>query len=464
MTKLKWVKGTLRWMKGAVLASFLCAAAATPLRAQTFHVLHRFDGSDGFEPDGLVQATDGNFYGATTEANNSFNGTVFKITPTGALTTLHNFSGTDGNEPFAALVQARDGNFYGTTVYGGDFNDGTVFKISPDGILTTLHSFNYLDGEQPQAPLIEGPDGNLYGATLLGSPGGDGTAFKITPAGTLTTLHNFAGQRPVWLVLATNGNFYGVGDGGAYGNGTIFRMTPGGAVTTLYNFSGADGVFPVQIIQATDGNFYGTTSGGGTNYVGTVFKFTPTGTLTTLHSFDYDTDGGLPFGGLTQATDGNFYGTTHSAGPKGGGTVFMITSSGALTTLYSFDAASGANPERTPGLVQGTDGLLYGITDSGGDLRDCHDGCGTIFALSVGLGPFVETQPTSGGVGFPVKVLGSNLAGATSVTFNGVPATFTVVSHSLIRTAVPAGATTGSVQVKTPGGTLVSNVDFRVKP
>ena len=87
---------------------------------------------------------------------------------------------------------------------------------------------------------------------------------------------------------------------------------------------------------------------------------------------------------------------------------------------------------------------------------------GTVFSLSVGLGPFVETQPTSGKVGAAVKILGTNLTGATSVTFNGTAAVFKVVSASLITTTVPTGATTGKVKVTTPKGTLKSNVVFRV--
>jgi len=83
--------------------------------------------------------------------------------------------------------------------------------------------------------------------------------------------------------------------------------------------------------------------------------------------------------------------------------------------------------------------------------------------LSVGLGPFVETQPTSGKVGSAVKILGTDLTGATSVTFNGTAAVFKVVSASLIKTTVPEGATTGTVEVTTPKATLKSNVVFRVK-
>jgi uncharacterized protein (TIGR03437 family) len=108
--------------------------------------------------------------------------------------------------------------------------------------------------------------------------------------------------------------------------------------------------------------------------------------------------------------------------------------------------------------VQSTNGNFYGTTSSGGS----EGGYGTIFSLSVGLGPFVKTQTTSGKAGAAVKILGTDLTGTTSVTFNGTPAAFTVVRPSEIAATVPAGATTGTVQVATPNGTLSSNVPFRV--
>jgi uncharacterized repeat protein (TIGR03803 family) len=221
----------------------------------------------------------------------------------------------------------------------------------------------------------------------------------------------------------------------------------------LHNFQGPDGDEPdAGLVQGANGNFYGTTAQGGANGDGTVFKITLTGTLTTLHSFD-GTDGSLPAAALIQATDGNFYGTTVAGGTDG--TVFKITPSGKLTTVHDFDGTDGISPQAA--LVQGTNGKFYGTAPFGGTSSD-----GTIFILSVGLGPFVETQPTSGKVGEPVKILGTDLTGATSVTFNGTAAVFKVVSASLITTNVPTGATTGTVQVKTPRGTLRSNVVFRV--
>jgi uncharacterized repeat protein (TIGR03803 family) len=211
------------------------------------------------------------------------------------------------------------------------------------------------------------------------------------------------------------------------------------------------------LIQANNGVFYGTTAYG----LGTIFTITPRGTFTTLHSFDGSDGRGLFTGPLVQATDGNFYGTAGQGGPNNDdGTIFKISASGTFTMLYNFCAETGCTDGIQPRtLIQATDGNFYGITANGGGSNQD----GTIYRLSVGLGPFVETLPTSGNVGGNVKILGTDLTGATSVTFNGTPAVFTVVSASEITATVPTGATTGTVQVVTPGsGTLSSNVPFRV--
>ena len=399
----------------------LAVLATGSAQAQTFTTLHSFDGTDGIAPGytAPVQATDGNFYGTTENGGANSYGTVYKITPSGTLTTLYSFCSllncTDGLSPMAGLIQATDGNFYGPSSW-------TVFKITPSGKLTTLDAVS----GQPWAPLVQGTDGNFYGTTICGGTnpsecGGVnvGTVYKISPSGTLTTLHNFDGtdgNGPYGgaLIQATDGNFYGVTEAGGansciisgtdYGCGTIFKITPSGTLTTLYSFcsqSGCtDGQYPVGgLVQATDGNFYGTTSGGGVNSGGTVFKITPSGTLTTLYSFCSKsgcTDGGGPMATLVQAADGNFYGTTLVGGANscsapytdGCGTIFKISPTGTLTTLHSFDGADGNFLQG--GLVQATDGNFYGTTTFGGASANCTGGCGTVFRLSVGVtpGPF----------------------------------------------------------------------------
>jgi uncharacterized repeat protein (TIGR03803 family) len=466
------------------LAIVLVSALITnqSAQAQTFATLYSFcsekDCKDGADPyAGLIQGTDGNLYG-TTEFGGTGScsdvdgcGTAFKISLSGALTTLHRFvRSTDGAEPIAGLAQAVNGDLYGTASVGGTNNDGTVFKVMPTGKFTVLHTFAGTDGETPWGTPILGTDGDLFGTTYEGGANESlgGTVFKITPGGTLTTLYSsvdiywnpFAG-----LVQATNGEFYGMsqyaGTGACnHGCGTIFRFADG-TVTTVYNFAGQEGSPPwpyAPLVQGTTGELYGMTEENGSDSSGTVFRVTTGGTkFKTLHSFDMSAN---PTSGLIQATDGNFYGTTNMDGANEAGTIFKITPSGTLTVLYNFcsqeSCTDGGDPQA--GLIQDTNGNLYGTTYYGG-----ANGKGAVFSLSIGLGPFVSTQINSGMVGGAVTILGTDLTGATSVTFNGTPATFTVVSASEITTTVPTGATTGFIVVTTPGGTLTSNKMFNVK-
>ena len=373
-------------LRNSILLAVLLYAFTTFLSAQKLTTLYSFAGSDGAQPTaGLVQGSDGNFYGTTSQGGASETGTVFKITPSGTLTTLHSFAGgSDGEVPFAGLVQGSDGNFYGTTYLGGVNEFGTVFKMTPTGTLTSLYNFAASGGVLPVAGLVQGSDGNFYGTTTGGGANNAGTVFEITPSGTLTTLYSFArsdGDDPYGgLLQGSDGNFYGTttGGGASNGNGTVFKITPRGILTTLYSFAGSDGANPyAALVQGSDGNFYGTTAGGGaSNGNGTVFKITPGGTLTTLHSFA-GSDGANPYAALVQGSDGNFYGTTQQGGANNGnGTVFKITPSGTLTSLYSFAGSDGALPGA--GLVQGSDGNFYGTTGGGGAYND-----GTVFRLGV---------------------------------------------------------------------------------
>jgi uncharacterized repeat protein (TIGR03803 family) len=465
-----------------VALAALCLSACS-LPAQTFTTIHSFSGKDGHFPfAALDQATDGNLYGTTYYGGAAGSGEVFRITTAGTLKTVYSFCSqtdcADGEYTYAVPVQATDGHLYGTTYLGGANDLGTIFKLSTTGTLTTLHSFAGTDGSEPLAGLAQAANGSMYGTTYAGGSKGDGVVFKITASGTFTALHSFCsqtacadGQNPfAGLVQGIDGNLYGTTlAGGAHGDGTIFKITPGGTLTTLHSFcsqSGCtDGEFPqTGLIQAIDGNFYGTTILGGAYGNGTIFKITPTGTLTALYSVCSQVgcpDGNYLYAPLTQATDGNLYGIMQIGGSHGYGTIFRITTTGTLTTLYSFCSQSGCADGEYPagGLVQDTNGALYGTTADGG-----ANGYGTIFSLSIGLGPFVETQPAFGKVGAAVKVLGNNLIGTSAVTFNGMPATFTVTSSTFITATVPTGATTGTVKVVTPTGTLSSNVPFRVTP
>jgi uncharacterized repeat protein (TIGR03803 family) len=400
----------LDWAVKACTLSVLCVMTSVALTAQTFAPLHSFDGTDGALPDaGLVQAIDGNLYGTTLFggancAPNGGCGTVFKITPNGKVTTLYSFcaqSGCiDGAAPQAGLVQAIDGNLYGTTPNGGancapNGGCGTVFKITPNGELTTLYSFcaqsGCTDGAYPFAGLVQATDGNLYGTTLFGGANNDGTVFEMTPKGTLKTLFSFDstnGTNPyAGLIQASDGNFYGTTiGGGKFNYGMVFKLTPRGRITTLHSFchlsSCADGQSPqTALIQATNGDFYGTTSSGGVQGGGMVFRITSKGTFTVLYSFcslAFCSEGSTPMAGLVQATNGNLYGTTSLGGNPGYGTIFEISPGGELTYPFVFDNyfTDGAQPHA--GLVQATNGALYGTTYYGG-----ANSVGTVFSLSV---------------------------------------------------------------------------------
>jgi uncharacterized repeat protein (TIGR03803 family) len=460
-----------------------CIAMAPALPAQTFTLVHGFDFTDGQSPWGLVQGTDGNLYGVTEHGGAYGYGSIFKSTTLGRLTTLHSFcSGAclDGAYPVGAPIQATDGNFYGVTNGGGAGGRGTAFKLTPNGVLTTLYTFcssGYPvcpDGIGPFAGLVEAANGSFYGTTQLGGANNYGTVFKLTPSGKLTTLHSFDstdGSGPLAaLVQASDGNLYGTTQqDGVNGVGTIFKITLGGKLTTIYNFCSlsacTDGEYPdAGLIQAADGDLYGTTGGRpGVGY-GNVFKITLGGTLTTLHdfcSFTNCADGAYPDSPLVQANDGNFYGATSGLYT---GSVFEITPAGALTTLYTVCLQSGClDGDHPDALILDTNGKLYGTTVSGGIPGSCSGfGCGVLFSVTNNLQPFVETVLNSGKVGAAVTILGTNLTGATAVKFNQTPASFTVLSSSQIRATVPVGATTGTLQVVTPSGTLASIEAFTV--
>jgi uncharacterized repeat protein (TIGR03803 family) len=477
--------------KQVCAAFLLCFATAITAPAQVaFSTLVDFDGANGAAPATvLMQGFDGNFYGTTQSGGTGPDcyrarcGTVFQMTPTGALTTLYSFCSKnycfDGEEPVGSLVQTADGDFYGVTEAGGPHTPycrgcGTIFKINTAGMLTQFYAFCSLpgcsDGSSPVAGLVQASDGNLYGTTSSGGANGGGTVFRITLARQLTTVYSFCalancadGSYPQSsLVQGSDGNLYGETIfGGASGLGTIFEITSMGEMTTLFSFDGTNGFGPLGgLIQAVNGDFYGVTESGGTAENGTVFRITSAGELTTLYSFCSKTpcaDGGAPLG-LVQANDGNFYGTTSvggvGCGEYGCGTVFEITPAGVLTTLFSFDFDDGEYPEA--GLLQATNGTFYGTTYGPYD--------GEIFSLSTGLGPFVASAQDRAKIGKEFDLLGQGLTGTTNVSLNGTPAKFTVESDTLLIARVPSGATTGYVTVTTPSGMLTSNRPFHVVP
>jgi uncharacterized repeat protein (TIGR03803 family) len=415
-----------------------------------------FSTSNGIHPSaGLIQGNDGNFYGTTEYGGTSGGfGAVFKITPAGTLTTLVSFNNSNGAYPTAGLVQGGDGNFYGTTSAGGTNGGfGTVFKMTPAGALTTIFSFDNTRGANPYGGLVQDANGNLYGAAAYGGPYieqddnglGYGTVFELTTNGTFTNLYMFTGSTDGFypltgLTLGNDGNLYGTtaeadtfGDP-AFGAGTVFRITSGGVFTNLVSFNYTNGANPYAgLVQTGDGNFYGTTYNGGDANAGTVFQMTPTGTLNYVVSFN-NLNGANPYGALVPGSDGNLYGTTELGGTNDYGTVFQMTPAGALQCLLSFDYFSnGANP--TAGLFQVTNGAFYGTTYSGGS----HGG-GTIFHLTVPMPPVFQkvrrtgsmlTFTWSGMPGQTYQVLYKTNWNQTNWSNLGAPITATSTSTSV---------------------------------
>jgi uncharacterized repeat protein (TIGR03803 family) len=457
----------------AALVSIL-AAATTTATAQTYTDLHDFSSNGG--PNSpffsvIAQGRDGAMYTTSNQGFTGRQGDVFKITPQGKVTELHEFNGPDGEAPIGGLTLATDGKFYGTTAFGGAFGFGTIFSITAGGTLKMLYSFqDKKDGSLPNAVPIQGKDGNFYGtsSSCTGFVGNNscatenankfGAVYKITAKGKFTVLHTFIGKdggNPIApLLQASDGNFYGTTlDGGLHNLGVIFRISPSGEFKVLFNFDSKFGAGPIApLIQGNDGNLYGVTSGADG---GTVYKLGCNG-VEILHNFVGGDNGTNPVGGLVQATDGKFYGT-NDIGPLDfvGGVIFRISPAGKFATLHKFDFTSGGSAQTT--ILQHTSGLLYGETCCGGSF-----GVGVFYRLDAGLRPSVSFLPAAGHFRATIDILGQGFTGATRVSFNGKHAEFKVVSDTFLTATVPPGASTGFITVTTQKGTLTSNKKFQV--
>lgn len=377
---------------------------------------------------GVTLGADGNFYG-TSDNTGSVTcglygcGIIWKATPSGVLTTLYNFQGTDGCNPITAPVQAPSGIFYGTTPYScnGVNNVGVIYSLTSSGTYKVLHTLSGPNGAYPHAPLTVGPDGNLYGGTSQGGNNNNGVLFKITPSGTYTVLHYFAGS-----------------DGFDVESG----MTVGG-----------------------DGNLYGTTNRGGGGGVGVIFRLTTSGTYTVINPVNQPSTG--PASSLVQGTDGKFYGILGTGSAGNNGVLYSVTTTGTLTRLHSFcqqtNCTDGYGPS-TP-LVQHTDGKFYGVTSTGGTPGKCNsgNGCGVFYSFDAGLAAFINLSTYSGNIGSTVSIFGQGFDSASVVKFNGVAATKVTLSGTTYITAtVPPGATDGRVTVTTGTTTLSSTKNFIV--
>lgn len=326
----------------------------------------------------------------------SFN--VYAVT----YTNIHNFNGYTGSIgaryhsliSTSALAQGSDGNLYGTAQSDQSSPTcGTIFRITPKGHFTKLHDFTHINGCNPQGGLVRGNDGAFYGATYRGGSYDTGVIFRVTRSGTVTTLAHFRSAydsanvgvlEKSRLTLGSDGNFYGVARRGGNGHGTVFKVTPSGRLVSVKKFNYTDGSQPDgPLLRGGDGNLYGSTPFGGKYHQGVAFKITRAGSFSVLHHFGATTNSPRnPAGAMAQLGDGNFYGVTTNGGSNAAGTVYKMTPRGAVTRLYNFDSSStgrGAYPYS--GLIEGRDGKLYGATSSGGAAINPCD-CGVLFKIT----------------------------------------------------------------------------------
>ncbi len=439
---------------------------AATVHAQTYKVLHSFGSSPGDPacplPAGTIsQSPGGNLYTALDDCFID-GGSAVRISVNGAVTVVHSFSGVDGVGPTGGLTFATDQRFHGTTEGGGLYGQGTIFRMAPDGKTTVLYNFHGdADGGHPHSAPIQSVSGNFYGITSTKYAINWGAIYKITTQGDFTVLHAFNGKDGAFaygpIMQGADYGFYGVaGAGGKYRAGILFRISSQGYFKVLHDFDITHGEHPIgRLIQANDGNFYGTTADGGAGGVGVVYRLTPNLTYTVLHDFSGDSDGANPFGGLVEASDGNFYGTNIKGGANSNGVVFRITPTGAFTVLHDFDQSIHSSAWTT--LVQHTNGFLYGTTHYGGTA-----GHGVFYRVDAGLPPFVSFLTVYGRVGAHVDILGQHFTDDSVVSFNGVPAENPEIHPTYIKAIVPDGATTGLITVTTTSGTLMSNKVFVV--
>ena len=469
-------------------AVMLLAGTAIPAQAQTYTPLYAFGAIDSTQngPNGqLALGRDGNFYG-TINPNVS---EIYQITPEGTETLLWAATNNGyGTECWSGLTLGSDGLFYGTCEMWNGFNGngGVIFKYDPSkgqNGFTILYSFPYCGNTWLPSPLTLGTDGNFYGTTFGSGycDTGYGTFFQVTPAGKFKTLHTFkgqsgndAGEPSGTLTLGANGKFYGTSEVGGNSGGTVYEITTKGKVTVLYGFSNTGPYLPAAgVTQGADGKFYGTTFYGGTYSEGTIFQLSGK-KLTILHNFNQTPDdAAVPNFPLTLGTDGNFYSPSQdfNMGGYGPESLFEITTGKkpVYTDLYNIlpggcsmylgaDGCLLSSP-----MVLHPNGTFYGTTMQGGDYEGNPIDRGVFYSLNTGLKPYIILQFPQGTIGKSIGIFGVGLTETTAVDFDGVAATFAVVSDTYLTATIPTGAKTGYVTVTTPSGTLKSAVKLTVK-
>jgi len=417
----------------AIFLKLLLSLVVLPVlsAAQTFTVLHTFQGADGGGPEGsLTLDTVGNIYGTTVFGGTGTNcpyfgtagcGTVFMLNEAGKEVALYSFDGPNGAGPSAGVLRDPMGNLFGTTQEGGVLlpcggahgtGCGVAFRLDKKGKEVRYKFRNNPDGSSGSNPislLVEDAAGNLYGTTKGGGADGAGTVFKIDATGKESALYSFTGgvdgcDPSAGVILDSSGNLYGVTvQGGSgfcnSGYGVVFKLDPSGSLAVLHTFGVGDGAYPHSaLLFDSQGNLYGATTGGGSGAAcasfdgcGTVFELLGNGSWMekVLYSFcalPNCVDGLEPSGPLARDASGNLYGTTifggasQSCNGNNCGTVFKLDPAGNETVLHSF--TGGSDGETPSGIVIDSAANLYGSTQDGGATCFTSLTCGVVFKIT----------------------------------------------------------------------------------
>jgi hypothetical protein len=417
--------------------------------------------SQGAAPVALFEVSSGLYYFLSSELGAAFGPSIYSITDAGSPKLI--YSQAPGTQPLSrGLVQASNSRLYGE-VYITYPQDAYYYSVSASG--EGLQQ--YQTGKWSSIVSMTAAPGEIYDAMATGTASQSFILVRIDETGSETTLHQFsAGEgcptAEMKLVLGADGNIYGFGGQSDQLNPPffIYRLTPSGEYSRLLSFQGSYGVaHGVSLIAASDGNLYGTFSGSGANNTGFIFQATLSGQWQTVANFPVQgsAEGMSEPGSLVEASDHALYGATvHNA-------IFRYDlATHALTLAYQMNINNLQGSCAPCNFIQGMDGKLYGTATIGGP------GGGTVFSLDFGLpkpNPSIaQMVPASGSVGQKILLWGSHLLGASSVTFNGVPAASVQVgSTQALTVTIPAGATTGPVAVTTANGFFTTTQSFTVQ-
>lgn len=393
------------WLSAQLFGVGLCLAGAGNAQTFSIHELFGFPCSsstlvcpDGEGPNAIIQASDGNFYGVAGQSIPG-GGTVFKITSSGEITELYRFPNNtttgffdNGNDP-NCIVEGSDGMLYGAAGSGGTnaASSGTLWRIHKDGSgFEVLQRFetNSTTGSFPNN-IIPASDGNLYGTTgyggnfsgMLCQGLGCGVVFRLATGGVYTRLHAFNGTTetnyPIGLVQATDGNLYGAT--GSLSGGALFRVTTSGEFTTLYNF-GYPSYALAPLTQASNGLLYGFSHVESAPTI-ELFSLSLKGQVQQIAQITQALFKQYGVGKILQASDGNLW-TTAVVAPAGSGygRVFSVTPGGTIEQSISFNGADGGFP--VGGVIQASDGTLYGTAAQRGTTASGGKASGVIYTIS----------------------------------------------------------------------------------